>query len=186
MGALLLVTPTINTIIAGLVGLVALLGTAVVGAVAFAAAFTAVGVAMGFAAFKWRDLLASSYDGVSEWRGAILAIEAEAFNAFERHHRPPSRRYRREPGTSMWDSVVEGSVTLINKMRALLHQGSVTSSSTSSTPSAGVPGAFSPLVEFLRTWVEEWKVLQRDRQQGHPSWRPRLLREVRGAGQGVR
>jgi hypothetical protein len=158
LATLLLVVPTINTIIAGVIGLVALLGTAVVAAAAFAAAFTAVGVAMAFAAFKWRDLLASSDDGVSEWRGAILAIEAEAFNAFERI----SAHFTEvgEKGTSMWDSIVEGSVTLINKMEPFFIK--IGDFFVNIIDAAnGVPGAFSPLVEFFETWLGQWKQLEK-------------------------
>jgi hypothetical protein len=158
LSALLLVIPTINVIIAGIVGLVALLGSAVVAATAFAAAFLAVGAAMAFAAIKWRNLLSDSADGVSEWKASILAVEAAAFEAFK--NIVASFKTTGEAGTSMWDSIAQAGITLIGKVTPYI-QKVVDAVYDFTQAIAGVPGAASPLMDFLRTWIEEWKVLGR-------------------------
>jgi hypothetical protein len=157
LSTLLLVIPTINVIIAGIVGLVALLGSAVVAATAFAAAFLAVGAAMAFAAFKWRSLLTDSADGVTEWKASILAIEAAAFEAFK--NIVEGFKSTGEAGTSMWDSIAQAGITLIGKVAPYI-QKVVDAVYNFTQALAGVPGAASPLMDFLRTWIDEWKVLK--------------------------
>lgn len=151
-----LVSPTINAIIAGLVGIIGLLTSAVVGAAAFAAAFIAVGGAMAFAAFRWRQLLSESEPGVQEWKASVLAIEAAAFNAAKRLIN--SFDSVSESGESMFDSVARAAVVLINEVSPYIERA-VHMLANFANAVAGVPGAASPFLDFLRTWGEEWKRL---------------------------
>jgi hypothetical protein len=157
LSTLLLIAPTINTIIAGLVGLVSLLTVAAAGAVALAAGFIGVSAAMAIAAFRWRNLLSSSSDGVSEWRGAILAIEAAAFNMLQ----SLTAQFTDvgEAGTSMWDSIIDAAYTVMAKM-APVFEWLIDKVTTFTKAVSGDPGAYSPFLNFLKTWAEEWKVLK--------------------------
>lgn len=163
MTALLLVFPVINTIIAGVVALIGLLVSAAVAAAAFAAAFLGVGAAMAFAAYKWRDLLSTSTSGASSMKASLLAVEAAAFNA----GKTLMASFSSASGGNFWNSLAQGAIALIQKMEPIFAKviGWVVNFTNALQ---GVNGATSPFLDFLKTWLAEWKVLWGIINQGLP------------------
>jgi len=153
---LLLIAPTINIIIAALVGMVSLLTAAVVGAVAFAAALTATAAVMGLAAFKWRNLLTETKEGAETFQGAFLAIQAEAFNMARGVVKSFSDMG--SSGKDLWTSIGEAGVRGLRAMQPAI-DWVVEHVQNFIDALNGVGGASSPFLEFIRTWLNEWKVL---------------------------
>lgn len=156
VGVLLLIAPTINIIISALVGVIGLLTSAAAAAVAFAAALGATAAVMALAAFKWRDLLVQSQQGAETWRGAFLAIEAEAFNMSKAVIDSFSKAGK--SGKDFWTTIGEAGVKGLHAMQPVI-DWIVSHIKNFIDALNGVGGASSPFLDFLRTWLIEWKVL---------------------------
>ena len=156
IGALTTILPTINIVIAGLVGIVSLLGAAAVAAAALTAALAATAAAMVFASFKWRDLLVQADKGAETWQGAFTAIQVEAFNMSK--SLVASFGTAGEAGQDLWTSVGELGVKFLRLMEPLI--AAIADRLKNFIDALnGVAGASSPFLEFIKRWVAEWKVL---------------------------
>lgn len=153
---LTLIAPTINIIIAALVGVVSLLGAAVVAAVALGAALLVTAGAMAFAAFRWRDLISQGNEGAETWKGALIAIEAEAFNMSQALVESFSSGAK--AGTDMWTTIGEAGVKFLRMMQPVI-DWIVEHVTNFFNAFNGEAGASSPFLDFMRTWLQEWKVL---------------------------
>lgn len=154
LGFLTLISPTINLIIAGLVGVVSLLGSALVAGTALATAMGAVAVGMGLAALKWRDLFDTTSDGVDHMRASLGAIEAELFNGAKR----VMAVFSQGVGGNPWEQFARLTIEAIRLVEPYIIKVADWVKGFLDTLK-GSHSATSPWMDFLRTWIDEWKVL---------------------------
>jgi hypothetical protein len=150
-----LISPTVNLIIAAVIGLLSPLVAATAAAVGLGAAIGAVGIGMVAVSLKWRSLLSTTTDGVDHVRGAVLAVEAELFKASQG---AIAAFGGVGGGANPFDTFAKVTITAIKLVEPYINQvadwiGNFVHGLTQ------VPGHISPIVQWFKTWIDEWKVL---------------------------
>lgn len=179
LAALLLISPTVSLIAAALVGVISLLASAAIAAVAFGAAFLGVGAAILFTFYKWRDLIDSTNKGATAFQQAFLAIEAAAFNAGK-----AILANLGGPGTDLWGSLATAAITAINAIAPYI-QKFLSWLTDLANALSGQSAAGNAFIDWMKGWLDEWKKLRVLVGQGVDPNAPGLFTRLQEAGKAV-
>lgn len=150
-----LISPTVNLIISAVIGIASPLIAATAAAVGLGAAIGAVSIGMVAVSLKWRSLLSDTTDGVDHVRGAVLAVEAELFKASQGAIKAFGSA---GGGQNPFDTFAKVTITAIKMVEPYIND--IASWIGNFVHRLGqIPGYISPVAQWFRTWIDEWKTL---------------------------